>query len=66
VLTDQKAAAASAEATALRKLERDIHDGPQQGLARLAMDLGRARQQVGAESEALGQMLDEAIEPGTR
>lgn len=61
-LTDQKAAAASAEAAALRKLERDIHDGPQQGLVRLAMDLGRARQQVGTESEALGQMLDEAID----
>ena len=35
VLTEQKAAAASAEATALRRLERDIHDGPQQRLVRL-------------------------------
>lgn len=43
-LTEQKAAAASAEAQELRRLERDIHDGPQQRLIRLAMDLGRARQ----------------------
>ena len=40
------AAAVSAEATALRRLERDIHDGPQQRLVRLAMDLGRAQQQL--------------------
>ncbi|PRC59424.1 histidine kinase, partial [Mycobacterium sp. ITM-2017-0098] len=46
VLTEQKAAAASAEATALRRLERDIHDGPQQRLIRLSMDLSRARQHV--------------------
>lgn len=59
VLTEQKSAAASAEAHALRRLERDIHDGPQQRLIRLAMDLGRARQ-----SSAPGPVrdtLDEAI-----
>ena len=38
-----------AEAGTLRRLERDIHDGPQQRLVRLSMDLGRARKrQVGA------------------
>ena len=42
----QTVAAVSAEATALRRLERDIHDGPQQRLVRLAMDLGRAQQQL--------------------
>ena len=31
-----------AEAESLRRLERDIHDGPQQRLVRLSMDLGRA------------------------
>ncbi|MDI5940150.1 sensor domain-containing protein, partial [Micromonospora sp. DH15] len=39
VLEERRRAAASAEATALRRLERDIHDGPQQRLVRLAMDL---------------------------
>ena len=61
VLTEQKAAAASAEAIALRRLERDIHDGPQQRLIRLAMDLSRARQHLGGDPDALRGALDEAI-----
>ncbi|MFJ8580399.1 sensor histidine kinase [Micromonospora sp. NPDC093277] len=60
-LEEQKRAAASAEASALRRLERDIHDGPQQRLVRLAMDLGRARQQLAADPEAARQTLDEAV-----
>ncbi len=59
VLTEQKSAAASAEAHALRRLERDIHDGPQQRLIRLAMDLGRARQS--SEPGPVRDTLDEAI-----
>ncbi|MCW2758403.1 MAG: histidine kinase [Nocardioidaceae bacterium] len=39
-------AARRAESTSLRRLERDIHDGPQQRLVRLQMDLGRAGKQV--------------------
>lgn len=62
VLTDQKAAAVSAEATALRKLERDMHDGPQQRLVRLAMDLGRAQQQLDSDPEALRSTLAEAVD----
>jgi signal transduction histidine kinase len=61
VLTEQKAAAATAEATSLRRLERDIHDGPQQRLIRLAMDLSRARRQLDHDPEALGATLDEAL-----
>ncbi|MET0453856.1 MAG: sensor domain-containing protein [Mycobacterium sp.] len=61
VLTEQKAAAASAEATSLRRLERDIHDGPQQRLVRLAMDLSRARQHVGGDQKVLRDALDEAV-----
>lgn len=61
VLTEQKAAAASAEATALRRLERDIHDGPQQRLVRLAMDLSRARQHLDTDPAALRRTLDEAL-----
>ena len=48
-----------AEATALRRLERDIHDGPQQRLVRLAMDLGRAKQQLDTDPVA-------AARPSTR
>ncbi|MET0426380.1 MAG: sensor domain-containing protein, partial [Actinoplanes sp.] len=57
----QKAAAVSAEATALRKLERDIHDGPQQRLVRLAMDLGRAEQQFATNPEAARATVAEAL-----
>ena len=57
----QKAAAVSAEATALRRLERDIHDGPQQRLVRLAMDLGRAEQQFATDPEAARATVAEAL-----
>jgi signal transduction histidine kinase len=61
VLEEQRDAAVSAEATALRRLERDIHDGPQQRLVRLAMDLGRAQQQLDTDPGAARQTLDEAL-----
>ncbi len=61
-LSDQRRAAIEAEAVGLRRLERDIHDGPQQRLVRLAMDLGRARHQANTDPEAVLTTLDEAIE----
>lgn len=61
VLAEQKAAAVSAEAAAMRRLERDIHDGPQQRLVRLSMDLSRGRQQLDSDPQALRATLDEAI-----
>ncbi|MFI6242159.1 sensor histidine kinase [Micromonospora sp. NPDC050795] len=61
VLEEQKRAAVSAEASALRRLERDIHDGPQQRLVRLAMDLSRARMQLASDPDAAGQTIDEAV-----
>jgi signal transduction histidine kinase len=57
----QTAAAVSAEATALRRLERDLHDGPQQRLVRLAVDLGRAKQQLASDPEAAARTVDEAL-----
>jgi signal transduction histidine kinase len=57
----QKAAAVSAEAIALRRLERDIHDGPQQRLVRLAMDIGRAQQQLDNDPEAARNAMAEAL-----
>ncbi|MET8282125.1 sensor histidine kinase [Micromonospora sp. NPDC005174] len=61
VLEEQKRAAVSAEASALRRLERDIHDGPQQRLVRLAMDLSRARMQLASDPEEAGRTIDEAV-----
>jgi signal transduction histidine kinase len=57
----QKEAAVSAEAIALRRLERDIHDGPQQRLIRLAMDLGRAEQQFDSDPEKARATVAEAL-----
>jgi signal transduction histidine kinase len=57
----QRAAAVSAEAAALRRLERDIHDGPQQRLVRLAVDLSRARQQLATDPAAAAATVDEAL-----
>lgn len=55
-----RVAAQEAEAVALRRLERDIHDGPQQRLVRLTMDLGRARRQVGDDPETAA-VVDSAL-----
>jgi signal transduction histidine kinase len=60
-LTESRAAAVSAEAIALRRLERDIHDGPQQRLVRLAMDLSRAQRQLDKDPSGARQTLTEAV-----
>jgi signal transduction histidine kinase len=57
----QTVAAVTAEATALRRLERDIHDGPQQRLVRLAMELGRAQHHLDSRPEAVRAALADAI-----
>jgi len=55
-----RGAAASAEGQSLRRLERDIHDGPQQRLVRLQMDLAAAERQLDADPEATRALLEEA------
>jgi signal transduction histidine kinase len=57
----QTVAAVTAEATALRRLERDIHDGPQQRLVRLAMELGRAQHHFDSRPEAVREALASAL-----
>jgi signal transduction histidine kinase len=57
----QTIAAVTAEAAALRRLERDIHDGPQQRLVRLAMELGRAQHHLDSRPEAVREALADAI-----
>ncbi|MGN0064600.1 MAG: sensor histidine kinase [Nocardioides sp.] len=55
-----RSAAQDAEVGSLRRLERDIHDGPQQRLVRLSMDLGRARRSVD-DPERTAALLDDAL-----
>jgi signal transduction histidine kinase len=57
----QTVAAVTAEATALRRLERDLHDGPQQRLVRLALELGRAQHNFDRRPEAVRDALAEAL-----
>jgi signal transduction histidine kinase len=57
----QTVAAVTAEAAALRRLERDIHDGPQQRLVRLTMELGRAQHHFDSKPEAVREALADAI-----
>jgi signal transduction histidine kinase len=57
----QTVAAVTAEAAALRRLERDIHDGPQQRLVRLAMELGRAQHNLDRRPGAVREALADAI-----
>jgi signal transduction histidine kinase len=55
-----RTAAAAAEGTALRRLERDIHDGPQQRLVRLQMDIAAAERQLDSDPERARALLAEA------
>ena len=61
-LETSRAAAQRAEADTRRRLERDIHDGPQQRLVRLGMDLARAKRQASRDPRAAEAILTEAID----
>lgn len=50
-----------AETDALRRLERDLHDGPQQTLIRLGMDLAAAERRLGeGDQEATASLIAES------
>lgn len=60
-LAHSRSQAADAEAQSLRRLERDLHDGPQQRLIRLGMDLSAAeRRLAAAEVEGAREVIAEA------
>ncbi|WP_405138455.1 sensor histidine kinase [Nocardia sp. NBC_01388] len=61
-LTVSRSAAVQAEAQTLRRVERDIHDGPQQRLVRLTMDLEAARRRMNDNPDAARTLVDEALE----
>jgi signal transduction histidine kinase len=61
-LEASRGAAISAEGHSLRRLERDIHDGPQQRLVRLQMDLAAADRQLDADPEKARALLAEAMQ----
>lgn len=57
-----RAAGRSAESTALRRLERDLHDGPQQRLVRASMDLARVESLAQKDPEKAQSVLRETRE----
>ncbi|GAB2448865.1 sensor histidine kinase [Conyzicola lurida] len=61
-LEASRGAAISAEGHSLRRLERDIHDGPQQRLVRLQMDLAAADRQLATDPEKARALIAEAMQ----
>lgn len=61
-LTVSRDASVDSAAAELRRIERDLHDGAQQRLVALAMDLGlaKARLEEGAEPQRVAQLVDRA------
>jgi len=61
-LSASRGAALVAEDQSLRRLERDIHDGPQQRLVRLQMDLAGAERRLDDDPEGARRLLAEAMQ----
>lgn len=59
-LSASRGSAVVAEDQALRRLERDLHDGPQQRLIRLQMDIASAERKLDSDPEAARAILAEA------
>jgi signal transduction histidine kinase len=59
-LSASRGAAVQAEDASLRRLERDIHDGPQQRLVRLQMDLAAIERKLERDPESARVLLGEA------
>jgi signal transduction histidine kinase len=60
-LTQSRSAAGEAEVHTLRRLERDLHDGPQQRLVRLGMDLSAAQRRLDDDPVQARALLGEAF-----
>ncbi|WP_158542913.1 sensor histidine kinase [Phytoactinopolyspora halophila] len=61
-LERSRQAVVEAEADTLHRVERDIHDGPQQRLVRLTMDLKSAQRRLNDDPEAAGPLVEGALQ----
>ncbi|MEV8146023.1 sensor histidine kinase [Specibacter sp. NPDC078709] len=61
-LAASRAQVVSEEASTLRKIERDLHDGPQQRLIRMQMDVEAAQRRLATDPEAARELMDGALE----
>jgi signal transduction histidine kinase len=62
----KRAKAVDVAAAERRRIERDLHDGAQQRLVALAMDLGMAREKFAGDPEAARTLIDEAHDEAKR
>ncbi|WP_372698866.1 sensor histidine kinase [Arthrobacter sp. JSM 101049] len=60
-LTSSRSQVIAAEAGTLRRIERDIHDGPQQRLVRMAMDLEAAKRRIDPQDQPTRELIDAAL-----
>lgn len=60
-LAASRARVVSEEANTLRKIERDLHDGPQQRLIRLQMDVEAAQRRMSSDPAAARELMDGAL-----
>ncbi|MGZ8604316.1 MAG: sensor histidine kinase [Actinomycetota bacterium] len=65
-LTESRAAAVDLAGADRRQIERDLHDGVQQRLVALAMELGRAKEKLGSDPQRAGELVSEAHEEAKR
>jgi signal transduction histidine kinase len=65
-LEQSRAHAVQDSAALLRRLERDLHDGAQIRLATLAMNLGMAREKLGADADPQVRELVDAAHQGAK
>ncbi|QDB79501.1 sensor histidine kinase [Georgenia wutianyii] len=59
-LTESRVATVDSVEAERRRIERDLHDGPQQRLVAIAMDLGMARDRFASDPGAAQELLDKA------
>jgi signal transduction histidine kinase len=62
VLTESRSAVMRAMHMERRRIERDLHDGAQQRLVNLAMDLGRAREKLETDPQGARRIIDDSHE----
>ena len=61
-LKDSRSAVLDVEASELRRIERDLHDGAQQRLVMLTLDLGLASERIDSDPEAAKRLVLEGQE----
>lgn len=60
-LSDQRTLILEAVAAERRRIERNLHDGVQQQLVALGIDIGRARNRIADDPDAAHDLLDDAL-----